>query len=118
MHPPPFWLPFSALREMYDRPMKHRTVCLNGHGRMLRFKAFVEKNKIVLDIMLDFNHPRIKQKVLEYFMFTDKRKIPLDQYMVRYNEECLQVGQTIQRMVADKRISLRLSEGGIICQLF
>jgi hypothetical protein len=67
--------------------------------------------------MIDLNSPKMQLKMMEYFMFTDKRQIPLDQYMLTYHNECTEVGKTLVRMLDDGYLSsMRITTGGeVVC---
>ena len=45
---------------------------------------------------IDFKNPKIQEKILTYFMFTDKRQIPIDQLMTKHHNDCHQLGKIIQ----------------------
>lgn len=53
---------------------------------------------------IDFNNPKIKEQILNYFLFTDKRKIPIDQFMTKYHNDCYELGKTIQEMIKENDI--------------
>lgn len=50
---------------------------------------------------MNFNDPRIQEQILQYFMFTDKRKIPIDQNMITHDAECIKLGNTVMSMLKD-----------------
>ncbi len=53
---------------------------------------------------IDFKNPKIQEQILSYFMFTDKNKIPIDQFMTKHTNDCYELGKTIQEMIKEKHI--------------
>lgn len=68
---------------------------------------------------IDFNDPRIQEQVLSYFMFTDKRKIPIDQNMIMHDAECVKLGKTVMSMLNEgyiKNIYIDKVSHKVLCE--
>ena len=68
---------------------------------------------------IDFNDPKIKEQVLSYFMFTDKRKIPIDQNMITHDTECVKLGKTVMSMLKEgyiKNVYINKVSHNVLCE--
>lgn len=48
---------------------------------------------------MNFNMEKVQQQFLQYFMFADKNKIPVDQFMINNHVECEKLGNTVLDMI-------------------